>query len=155
MKKIFTLFAAVLFASNMMALNAYVYGAWDGWSTQADFVTSDGGVTYSATLEISSVGTWDFAIINYATSELITRTHNEVVFDGSTGNSRIEIDEAGEYTFTLTLATRLVVVTYPAKSGSNIDNPALDTKATKRMVNGQLVIEKNGKLYNALGAEVK
>ena len=36
-----------------------------------------------------------------------------------------------------------------------IDNITTDVKAVKRIVNGQLLIEKNGKFYNATGAEVK
>lgn len=36
-----------------------------------------------------------------------------------------------------------------------IENTAVEAKAAKRLVNGQLVIEKNGRTYNALGAEVK
>ena len=36
-----------------------------------------------------------------------------------------------------------------------IENTAVDTKAVKRIVNGQLLIEKNGKIYNAIGAEVR
>ena len=113
MRKIFTLFAALLFAASMMALDTYVYGAWDSWATQTNLVSTDGGITYSATVEIASAGTYDFAIINYATTQVITRTNNAVVFDGSTGNSTIEIDVPGDYVFTLTVATRNVVVTYP------------------------------------------
>ena len=40
-------------------------------------------------------------------------------------------------------------------SATAIGNTAADVKAVKRVVNGQLFIEKNGKTYNALGAEVK
>ena len=36
-----------------------------------------------------------------------------------------------------------------------IDNTTVEAKATKRIVNGQLLIERDGKLYNATGAEVK
>ena len=36
-----------------------------------------------------------------------------------------------------------------------IENTAVDTKAVKRIVNDQLLIEKNGKLFNVTGAEVK
>ena len=36
-----------------------------------------------------------------------------------------------------------------------IDTTAADAKATKRIVNGQLFIERDGKIYNALGVEVK
>lgn len=35
-----------------------------------------------------------------------------------------------------------------------IDNTAEETKATKRIANGQLLIEREGKLYNAQGAQV-
>lgn len=39
--------------------------------------------------------------------------------------------------------------------GTALNNTADETKAVKRIVNGQLVIEREGKLFNALGAEVK
>ena len=38
---------------------------------------------------------------------------------------------------------------------TGIDNTAAEAKAVKSFRNGQLIIEKNGKSYNALGAEVK
>ena len=40
-------------------------------------------------------------------------------------------------------------------SGTAIDEAVAGKKAVKRIVNGQLVIEREGKMYNALGAEVK
>ena len=36
-----------------------------------------------------------------------------------------------------------------------LDNTAVDAKAVKRIVNGQLLIERDGKMYNAQGAQVK
>ncbi len=36
-----------------------------------------------------------------------------------------------------------------------IDNTAVDAKAVKRIVNGQLLIERDGKTFNAQGIEVK
>ena len=36
-----------------------------------------------------------------------------------------------------------------------IDNTSINTKAVKHIVDGQLLIEKNGKTYNATGAEVR
>lgn len=46
---------------------------------------------------------------------------------------------------------------YQAEDGSAtaLNNTAEEGKAVKRIVNGQLVIEREGKMYNALGAEVK
>ena len=46
-------------------------------------------------------------------------------------------------------------VTFPAPDPTAIDNTNAEAKAVKHIVNGQLLIEKNGKFYNALGAEVK
>jgi len=36
-----------------------------------------------------------------------------------------------------------------------LDNTAVDTKAVKRIVDGQLLIERDGKFFNAVGAEVR
>lgn len=36
-----------------------------------------------------------------------------------------------------------------------LDNTAVETKATKRIVNGQLFIERDGRTYNAQGAQVR
>ena len=43
------------------------------------------------------------------------------------------------------------------KSGGTtaLDNSAADAKAAKRLVNGQLLIERDGRIYNAQGVEVK
>ena len=62
-------------------------------------------------------------------------------------------DADGDYVFTWIYATGTINVTFPSTTG--IDNVNANTNAVKRIVNGQLVIEKNGVLYNALGAEVR
>ena len=59
---------------------------------------------------------------------------------------RTEMDE-DPFTYTLTISTK--------GSATAISKTAVEAKAVKRIVNGQLLIEKNGKFYNALGAEVK
>lgn len=41
------------------------------------------------------------------------------------------------------------------KIATALDNTADAVKATKRIVNGQLIIEKNGEVYNVLGARVR
>lgn len=45
-------------------------------------------------------------------------------------------------------------VTLPGEETA-ISNTAVDTKAVKRVVNGQVIIEKNGKFYDLLGAELR
>ena len=68
----------------------------------------------------------------------------------------LSTDTEGEYTFTWTYATSTLSVAFPDGGGTvAIDNTEVRAKAVKRIVNGQLVIIKNGVKYNALGAEVK
>ncbi len=62
-------------------------------------------------------------------------------------NRYTEMDEE-EFYYTLTISTKNGAATA-------ISNTAVETKAIKRIVNGQLLIEKNGKTYNVMGAEVK
>ena len=50
---------------------------------------------------------------------------------------------------------RAFTVRFNSGTATALDNTAADTKAVKRLVNGQLLIEKNGRTFNALGAEVK
>ena len=53
------------------------------------------------------------------------------------------------------LHTPMLKIFVKSSTPTAIDNTSISTKAIKRIVNGQLLIEKNGKLYNATGAEVK
>ncbi len=48
-----------------------------------------------------------------------------------------------------------VLATFKQSSGQGFDNIDASMKATKRIINGKLFIEKNGKLYDAQGAMVK
>lgn len=48
-----------------------------------------------------------------------------------------------------------VLATFAENSGQGFDNIDATVKATKRIINGKLFIEKNGKLYDAQGAMVK
>lgn len=80
-------------------------------------------------------------------------------YPGGTGNDYV-ITEAGEYTVYFRPAGKsewgtTFYFTAIKKSGTGIENTTATEKATKAIRNGQLVIEKNGKFYNATGAEVK
>lgn len=70
-------------------------------------------------------------------------------------NFEFVADVTGDYTFTWTYASKDLVVTFPAKDPTAVENTNAAAKAVKRIVNGQLVIEKNGVLFNALGAEIR
>lgn len=89
---------------------------------------------------------------------LIHRAYNHaenvnLVNDGN--NFDLKVDVAGDYTFTWTYGSRNLVVTFPATTPTEIISAAESNKAVKRIVNGQLVIERDGVRYNALGAEVR
>ncbi len=51
--------------------------------------------------------------------------------------------------------TESAVFTTPAKTPTAVENAAVKNTATKRIVNGQLLIELNGETYNAQGVSVK
>ena len=72
---------------------------------------------------------------------------------GNLDNMHLVADVAGDYIFTWTFATNTLVITFPTNEG--IDNTAVENKAIKRIVNGQLFIEMNGVLYNAQGILVR
>ena len=58
----------------------------------------------------------------------------------------IDLEEE-EFTYTLTISIK--------GSATAISNTAVEAKAVKRIVNGQLLIEREGKTFNAIGAEVR
>ena len=73
---------------------------------------------------------------------------------------RYEIDatldpETGAYSFTMPAADVTIEATIVKKQATAIDNAAVDTKATKRIENGLLLIIRDGKTYNIGGAQVK
>ena len=73
---------------------------------------------------------------------------------------RYEIDatldpETGAYSFTMPAADVTIEATIVKKQATAIDNAAVDTKATKRIENGQLLIIRDGKTYSVVGAVVR
>lgn len=66
----------------------------------------------------------------------------------------INLDEDGNGSFNMPGQNVTLIATFKPV-GEGIDDINADTKAVKRMINGVLVIEKNGKFFNAQGAELK
>ena len=67
---------------------------------------------------------------------------------------RLTADVDGDYIFTYTYDSQLLTVTYPEKEQA-IDVVDAAKKAVKKLINGQLIIEKNGRSYNAQGIVVE
>ena len=88
-----------------------------------------------------------------------TATDTKTVYTGSGNGHELKFTPtyAGKYEFKVDYsgANPAVTITYPAGPPTAIDEAVAGKKAVKRIVNGQLVIEREGKMYNALGAEVK
>ena len=61
----------------------------------------------------------------------------------------------GVASFNMPAQNVTVLATFILSSGQGFDNIDASMKATKRIINGKLFIEKNGKLYDAQGAMVK
>lgn len=70
-------------------------------------------------------------------------------------NFELVADQAGDYTFTWTFASQNIEVYFPEKIPTPVENIQTDGKSVKRIVNGELRIIRDGKTFNALGAEVK
>ena len=66
----------------------------------------------------------------------------------STAGTSVLVDGANTY-------YSYLEVTYPASSATALDNNAVEGKTTKTIVNGQLLITRDGKTYNVLGTMVK
>lgn len=69
-------------------------------------------------------------------------------------NFEFVADQTGDYTFTWTFASQNLVVAFPEIS-SAVETIQTEGKSVKRIVNGELRIIRDGKTFNALGAEVK
>lgn len=69
-------------------------------------------------------------------------------------NFELIVDQAGDYTFTWTFASQNLAVSFP-EIPSAVETIQTEGKSVKRIVNGELRILRDGKTFNALGAEVK
>lgn len=67
----------------------------------------------------------------------------------------VEVSETGVITINALNSYDQVIKVTLGKKPEGVENTKAASKATKRLVNGQLVIEKNGVLYNAFGSNIK
>jgi len=134
-----------------------MHGTFSGsWADTELFTLADDKASASLTLNLAAAtyefgmkfdGTWK------ANGANLDRENPSTSLVEGDGNMHMTADVAGEYIFTYTFATQTLAVTYPRIEG--IDNTADGVKAQKRMENGILLIEKNGKIYTITGLLVK
>ena len=65
------------------------------------------------------------------------------------------IDDKGVITIAGLNSNNQTISVTLGQNPEGVENTKAASKATKRLVNGQLVIEKNGVLYNAFGSNIK
>lgn len=71
-----------------------------------------------------------------------------VVVENVNGKLKVEVDAVNSYDVPVKLH-------YCAAGSTDVENVEVETKAAKRIMNGQLYIIRNGQIYNATGALVK
>ena len=143
---------------------------------KCSFVMPDQDVTISATFELIPVaptylvsisapqnGTIEFADLGnedhkYAEGDevhlVITPAEGYKLVNANAGNAALTPDEDGKCSFVMPGQDVTVSATFAPISQGIEDVNAAD-KAVKRIQNGMLIIEKNGRIYNILGARVK
>lgn len=136
-----------------------IAGSMNSWNASADvMVLAEDKATASLTLNLAAQ-TYEFKVVinggDWRSNAHEFTRENAVAADmsGNLDNMHLVADIAGDYIFTWTFETNTLSIAFPI--GDGIDNTAVETKAIKRIVNGQLFIEMNGVLYNAQGTIVR
>ena len=136
-----------------------IAGSMNSWNASADvMVLAEDKATASLTLNLAAQ-TYEFKVVlnggdwRSNAHEFTRENATAAEMTGNLDNMHLVADVAGEYVFTWTFETNTLSIAFPI--GDGIDNTAVETKAIKRIVNGQLFIEMNGVLYNAQGTIVR
>ena len=125
-----------------------------GWADTENFVIAEGDETASLQLTLVA-GNYEFGMRiggsgNWtANGVTFTRANASAEVVAGSGNLKLEADKDGEYVFTWTYATNTLSVSFPVASG--IDNTNVAAKVQKVMIDGQLLIIRDGRIFNAQG----
>lgn len=76
-------------------------------------------------------------------------------FEKDKGNANLRTDVAGDYTFTWTYATNSLSVTYPSKTPTDLSSTEAEVVTTKVIRNGQVLIIRDGVVYNMMGQAIR
>ena len=114
------------------ATDIQLVGEMNGWNSNELFVVADGGLTASYKIHLDKNGDgYEFKILrgsdmlsinNGDTKYWFTRANNSTAVAYNDANSKpclVNVDLAGDYTFTWTYATNTLTITYPAPLHEN------------------------------------
>lgn len=96
-----------------------VKGSWD-WDTPISGEIAGNNESASCTKTFASAATYEFGIElggswkSNGSTQIFSRDANSAEITGYSGNMKLAVDAAGEYTFTWTYATNTLTVTFPA-----------------------------------------
>ena len=134
-------------------------GGWDAWTNEVAFTLSDDKLTATGTVALEP-NDYEFKMIlngsdwrgngymyhrGYTGAEGITANGNNMV---------LVADVAGQYVFTWTFATNAISIAFPSVATA-LDNIQNTEKTVKVIEHGQVLIRKNGRMYNVLGQTVR
>ena len=121
---------------------------WDSYQFENNAYVIDEDLVWDVTLQQTAGGT-----IAYATTVNCGEITLTATPDGGKQFTKWS-DDNTENPRTLTLTGELTISAV-FSTATALDETASNASAVKRIVNGQLLIERDGRIYNALGVEVK
>ena len=124
-----------------------------------EMILADDQLTASHSCLIPA-GEWSFKVVvnnGYRGRNVnVTRSNNRVEnLIEDTDYITLVADVAGVYTYTWTLATNTLVVTFPANNPTGCENIESDETAVKVMIDSHIYIIRGGKTYTAEGQLVR
>ena len=133
---------------------------WASWAVELKTPAK-----YSVKANIASTNTAsvDLKLVNLATNAVVASFASDDLVEGAeveVGEWNLSAIPAGKYMLRFSnhvqwSAMKLNSLTLTAQGGTNIDNTAVEAQTTKIIRDGQILILRDGKTFNALGAEVK
>lgn len=151
------------------ALNMKVAGSandtllWASWAVE---LTNPAVYTVSANVNSTNTASVDLALVSCATNEVVASLRSEDTWapagEIALGTWDLSAVPAGKYMLKFSnhvawseMLLNSITLTAPEGPGSAIDQVSASAKATKVIRDGQMMIIRDGKTFNAIGAEIK
>lgn len=133
---------------------------WASWAVE---LTKPAKYTIKADITSGNAASVDLKLVNVATNAVVATFTSEELAGGSNvavGEWDLSAVPEGKYMLRFSnhvewSEMKLNSITLTAQSSTAIDNAATAVKATKIVRDGQVLIQRDGKTFNALGTEIK
>lgn len=152
-------------AGNFAQKEYYIAGTFTDWKKEMVKMTKKDD-KYAATIEIKATEVQEFKVVYVFGADSVwyglenpatmTSADGEWEIGGGEANIGLQPTKAGNYTFTFNPEVPSLTVEMPAQGGGTaLENIEASEKAVKVMMDGQLIILKDGKMYNVMGALIR